>query len=100
MNITDDITKFTDVQYNIGYLTALEKTDDAVWELSVMISDYITELFNESRNGYVKDIDNDGCAYCKHIDKKETEFPCVKCKQNYHNMWENENDDQSETERE
>ena len=44
MEITKDVKRFADIQYNIGYL-ASQTDKDYADELSDMISDYVTELF-------------------------------------------------------
>ena len=51
MDITKDVKRFVDIQYNIGYL-ASQVNKDYTDELSDMISDYVTELFIAKRGKY------------------------------------------------
>lgn len=48
-DITKDIKRFSEAQYNIGYISALDNGENGAFEVSLMISDYITELLLAKR---------------------------------------------------
>ena len=48
-DVTKDVKRLADIQYNLGYLSGLaekDRDDDLASDLAIMISDYIIELFN------------------------------------------------------
>lgn len=51
MDITKDVKRFSNIIYNIGYLTSQVGNNDDGWadDLACMISDYITDLFIAKR---------------------------------------------------
>ena len=63
MKITDDLKRFSMIQYNLGYIASTNGTETAEEvreELSDMVSNYITELFE-----YARKCEKGGSDECK-----------------------------------
>lgn len=48
-DITKDVKRLSEIQYNIGYLSALDNGENGAFDVAIMISEYITELFLAKR---------------------------------------------------